>query len=71
MNKGDTVKLKLKSIDVAHGFLLPDFGINKRLDPGQEVEVTFTADKAGSFAFFCNVPCGPGHGGMKGTLVVN
>ena len=71
VNKGDTVKLKLKSTDVVHGFLLPDFGINKRLDPGQEVEVSFTADKTGSFTFYCNVPCGPGHRDMKGTFVVN
>ena len=70
VNKGDTVKLHITSTDVGHGFALSAFGINKTLNPGQTVDVEFVADKAGSFQFFCNVFCGEGHGGMKGTLVV-
>ncbi|MFH0817529.1 MAG: cupredoxin domain-containing protein [Candidatus Micrarchaeota archaeon] len=70
VNKGDIVTLRLKSTDVAHGFALHDFGISKKLDSGQEVTVTFTADKTGAFPFFCNVPCGSGHSSMTGKLIV-
>ena len=70
VKKGDTVKLKIESIDVSHGFALPDFGINERLEPGDIVEIEFVADKTGTFTFFCSVQCGSGHSGIKGKLVV-
>ena len=71
VNKGDKVKLKLKSIEGVHGFALFDFNINEALEPGKEVEIEFIADKSGKFIFFCNIPCGRGHGGMNGQLIVN
>ena len=71
VSKGDKVKLSIKSIDVTHGFALPDFGINSRLNLGEITIVEFTADKTGSFSFFCSVQCGSGHGDMRGRLIVN
>lgn len=70
VNKGDVVKLNITSIDVTHGFSLPAFNINERLEPGKTIVIEFTADKAGTFSFRCSVACGTGHGGMKGTLIV-
>jgi cytochrome c oxidase subunit II len=70
VNKGDTVVIKVKSTDVTHGFALPDFGIDQKLEPNNEVTITFVADKTGTFTFFCNVPCGVGHREMKGTITV-
>jgi len=70
VNKGDTVKLHIKSTDVTHGFSLPDFGVNEVLAPGNDVHVEFVADKAGTFTFSCSVPCGSGHGRMSGQLIV-
>lgn len=70
VNNGDTVKLHIVTSDVAHGFNLPDFGINKKIVPGKAVDVEFAADKTGTFAFSCNIPCGLGHREMKGNLVV-
>lgn len=71
VNLGDRVRLKITSVDVSHGFALPDFGVSQRLSPGRTETVEFTADKAGSFTFFCNVVCGSGHSRMRGTLVVS
>ena len=71
VNKGDTVKLHISSIDVTHGFGLPDFGINKTLSPGSTVDIEFVADKRGTFTFACTIICGSGHGGMNGQLIVN
>ena len=70
VKKGDTVKLSVKSIDVDHGFALSAFGINQNLTPGQTTLIEFVADKTGSFPFVCSVFCGSGHGGMRGTLIV-
>ena len=71
VNKGDTVRLSVESIDVRHGIAIPEFRINEVLEPGSKVEIEFVADKAGTFDFSCSVPCGSGHRQMKGTLVVN
>ncbi len=70
VNKGDNVILNVKSIDVAHGFALPEFGIDERLSPGNEIKIEFLADKEGTFSFFCNVQCGSGHSGMSGKIIV-
>jgi cytochrome c oxidase subunit 2 len=71
VRQGDTVKITASSADVAHGFALPDFNVNLRLEPGARPQtVTFVADKKGTFTFYCNIPCGPGHLDMKGTLIV-
>ena len=70
VNKGDRVKVTITSADVTHGFVLPDFGINEKLEPNKPITIEFTADKTGTFPFRCNVPCGSGHTGMKGTIVV-
>jgi len=70
VKQGDKVRLKIKSVDVAHGFGLPDFNVSVDLAPGQEQTVEFTADKKGTFTFFCSVFCGSGHPDMKGKLIV-
>ncbi len=70
VKKGDHVKLTIKSIDVTHGFAIPDFGVSENLEPNKEIVVEFDADKTGTFTFFCSVFCGSGHASMKGTLVV-
>ncbi len=70
VDKGDMVKLKIKSIDVKHGFSIPEFNINADLNPGEETIVEFKADKLGTFTFSCSVYCGSGHKDMKGTLIV-
>jgi len=70
VNEGDTVKLSIESIDVTHGLFLSAFGINERLKSGEVIDIEFVADKRGTHSFFCSVPCGQGHGRMKGTLIV-
>lgn len=70
VSKGDTVRLKITSSDVTHGFTIDEYGIDENLPSGQEVIVEFVADKAGTFDFYCSVYCGSGHREMEGTLVV-
>lgn len=70
VKKGNTVVITITNAEGTHGFALPDFGIDQKLEPGQSVTVKFVANKSGQFTFFCNVPCGSGHQKMKGTLIV-
>ena len=70
VNKGDKVRLIVTSVDVPHGISIPEYGINKRLDPGKPVTIEFTADKQGTFTAFCSVFCGSGHSNMKGKIIV-
>ena len=70
VKKGEKVRLLITSLDVPHGFSVPEYGINERLDPGKEVTVEFTADKTGEFTAFCSVFCGAGHSKMRGKIVV-
>ncbi|OGF62226.1 hypothetical protein A2926_00225 [Candidatus Giovannonibacteria bacterium RIFCSPLOWO2_01_FULL_44_40] len=68
---GDSVKLKIFNEDnYDHGFAVEAFGINKRLFPRRETQIEFTASRAGSFSFYCSVPCGQGHYDQVGTLFV-
>lgn len=64
VKEGETVKLVIENTDTTHGIVIPEFGA-KGID-----ELTFTADKKGTFEFKCTTFCGKGHTDMSGTLVV-
>lgn len=70
VDRGDIVRITLVNKEGAHGIAIPEFGFDLKAGAGETRTGEFTADKAGEFAFSCNVYCGDGHGGMKGTLVV-
>lgn len=70
VNAGDTVTIRLISTDVVHGLYVDGYDISVEADPGQSTELTFVADKPGSFRFRCNVTCGAMHPFMIGRLTV-
>ena len=70
LKKGEPVRLIITATDRDHGFSLEAFHIKQKLKKGEPTAVEFTPDKAGTFPFKCSVFCGMGHGGMKGTIVV-
>lgn len=67
---GERVRLVATSTDVAHGLSLPEFKLNVSIPVNKTVTADFIAGKEGSFQFYCNVYCGPGHVAMRGTLKV-
>ncbi len=67
---GTPVELHIVSEDGTHGFAIQALGINEKLEKGREVVVRFTPAKAGTYAFFCSMFCGPGHRDMHGELIV-
>ncbi|MEE8392462.1 MAG: c-type cytochrome [Anaerolineae bacterium] len=71
VNKGDTVRLRITSQDVVHGFVIGKLGVDTGpILPGEPVTVEFVADEAGQFTYYCNVWCSPYHYRMRGTLEV-
>ncbi|GBC75248.1 Cytochrome c oxidase subunit 2 [archaeon HR06] len=70
VNRGDTIILKVKSLDVTHGFYIDGYNVNKMVSLGEEVSITLYADKLGKFKIRCSVPCGSLHPFMVGELIV-
>ena len=68
--KGDHVRLVITALDRSHGFKLPAFHIDQKLEKGEAVTVELTANQAGMFVFEYSHFCGLGHQKMKGHLTV-
>jgi len=72
VNAGDTVTLNISAADVEHGFFLQNYVDSLNIRPNSPRTVTFTANTAGTFVFFCTQSsCGTGHGLMVGNFIVN
>ena len=71
VNKGDSVKIIFKNSGGIHDLKIDEFNAaTKRIRSDEEETIEFTADKAGSFEYYCSV--GEHRAmGMKGTLTVN
>jgi cytochrome c oxidase subunit II len=70
VKKGETVKLELTSGDVKHGFYIRGMKVDELIEPGKTTEITLTPQAGGVFPTICDHLCGPGHGKMKMTIVV-
>ena len=68
--KGESLLLRLTSLDVTHGFAITEFGVNTEVPPGKTVTVRLVADKIGDFVIYCTVFCGTGHPQHKGVFHV-
>lgn len=71
VTQDDLVHVTLTSDDIPHSFTLPDYRIQKRVEPGRDVTFEFRAEKAGRFEFYCSLTndrCR--EQGMTGVLIV-
>jgi cytochrome c oxidase subunit 2 len=68
---GEQVRLLVKSRDVSHGAMIPEVDFSTEIPTGERKAAEFTAPTTpGEYPVFCSVFCGPGHGDMRGRLVV-
>ncbi len=67
---GRPVSMKMESNDVIHAFWVPEFRLKQDVIPGQPTILNFTPNKVGKYPIICAELCGPYHGGMRSTVVV-
>jgi cytochrome c oxidase subunit 2 len=70
LKKDQTVKIRLHSEDVTHGFFLRALKIDSEIEPGKDTDIEVTPHVPGTFTTICDHFCGANHGNMKMTIVV-
>ena len=70
LKKDENVSLHLMGIQGNHGIAIPALGINQKMGQGDSTLVKVPTGKTGTFPFYCNVSCGPGHADMEGTIII-
>ena len=70
LEKGQSYRLHISSLDWQHGFSLQPININIQVHPGYEHVLTITPDQAGQYGIVCNEFCGIGHHMMSGKIYV-
>ena len=64
------VTLHMEAKDVIHAFWVPEFRLKQDVIPGQPTQLSFTPTRPGRYPIVCAELCGPYHGGMRSTVVV-
>jgi len=67
---GSRVTFQISSIDVVHGFLIPDTTVNIMVLPGEISRTAYTFTEPGEYLILCQEYCGTGHHAMSARLVV-
>ncbi len=70
LEKGQSYRLHISSMDWQHGFSLQPININLQILPGYEMVLTVTPDTDGEQTIICNEFCGIGHHNMLGKIYV-
>lgn len=70
LEKGQSYRIHLSSIDWQHGFSLQPTNINIQVHPGLEHVISLTPTQSGEFGIVCNEFCGIGHHTMTGKIYV-
>jgi cytochrome c oxidase subunit 2 len=67
---GREVDLRLRSLDVIHGFFVPGMRLKEDAVPGMILHVHFTPQTPGTYSILCSQVCGLGHARMQARLLV-
>jgi nitrous-oxide reductase len=74
VNEGDEVTIHLTNLeraqDQTHGFTISKYNVNGSWEPGKTASVSFVADEAGVFPYYCTEFCSALHLEMQGYLLV-
>ena len=74
VNQGDEVVIHITNVeqahDATHGFTIGSYNVHSSIEPGKHVDITFVADKEGTFPFYCTEFCSALHLEMAGYLLV-
>lgn len=70
LEKGQTYRLHISSMDLQHGFSLQPVNINLMVLPGYDYVATIVPTSTGEFTIVCNEFCNLGHHTMVGKIIV-
>lgn len=72
LEEGDHVTWRIVAMeqtkDATHGFCIGGYNVNLSLEPGEFAEFEFTADKPGTYPFYCTEFCSALHLEMMGYI---
>lgn len=67
---GEPIKLTMISQDVIHAFYVPEFRMQRMVEPGNYSVMWFKPTRPGKYHLFCNMYCGTQHSEMGGWVYV-
>ncbi|MGC2161921.1 MAG: cytochrome C oxidase subunit II [Silvibacterium sp.] len=67
---GREVDMRLRSLDVIHGFFIPGMRLKENTVPGLVLHIHFTPVVTGTYPILCSQVCGMGHARMQARLLV-
>ncbi|MBM4461062.1 MAG: cytochrome C oxidase subunit II [Chloroflexi bacterium] len=70
LQKGQTYRLHISSLDLQHGFSLQPNNLNLQVMPGYDYVATIVPTQAGEYSVICNEFCAIGHHLMTGRIIV-
>jgi heme/copper-type cytochrome/quinol oxidase subunit 2 len=70
VKQNEPVRLAVSTLDVQHGFEIPQLGVSEPVNPGKPAEVALDTSRKGSFKVQCGVMCGAHHDEMRAVVVV-
>ncbi len=74
VRRGERVHLHITSLeqarDATHGFAIDRYNVNLSVEPGKTCNVSFVADRAGVYPYYCTEFCSALHLEMAGYLLV-
>lgn len=66
----EPVKLTMISQDVIHAFYVPEFRVQRQVEPGHYSTLWFKPTRPGKYHMYCNMYCGTQHSEMGGWVYV-
>jgi heme/copper-type cytochrome/quinol oxidase subunit 2 len=68
--QNEPVRLAVSTLDVQHGFEIPQLGVSEPVNPGKPAEVALDTSRKGTFKIQCGIMCGAHHDDMRALLIV-
>jgi len=70
VKQNEPIRLAVSTLDVQHGFEIPQLGVSEPVNPGKPAEIALDTSRKGSFKVQCGIMCGAHHDDMRALVIV-
>jgi cytochrome c oxidase subunit 2 len=70
VKRHESIQLEVSTLDVQHGFDVPDLNISEPVQPGRPAVFSLATERSGTFTIECGIICGPMHDEMRGRIII-